>query len=81
MEGKDHSELVQDQKVAEDILKNLKNFKSQSELRRTALNIFVKMCQPAQYDQLSEAFKRIDTDCSGFIDETELRRLLVDLDF
>lgn len=32
------------------ILQNLKQFKGQSELRRASLNIFVKMCQPKEYD-------------------------------
>lgn len=76
MEGKQHSEMSQDPAITQQILKNLKAFKGQSELRRAALNIFVKMCRPKEYDQIAEAFRNFDKDCSGTIEVDELRKIL-----
>jgi Ca2+-binding EF-hand superfamily protein len=39
------------------------------------------MCQPKEYDQIANAFKQIDNDCSGFIDVAELRKVLVEANF
>lgn len=50
MQAKDPAELNQDPQLQERIIANLKEFKGQSELRRASLNIFVKMCQPKEYD-------------------------------
>ena len=53
MEGADGNKLAQDPEQQQKILQSLKQFKGQSELRRAALNIFVKMCQPKEYDEIA----------------------------
>jgi calcium-dependent protein kinase len=50
-------------------------------LRRAALNIFVKMCQPKEYDYIAEAFRNFDKDCSGTIEVEELRKILKEANF
>ena len=81
MEAKDPSDLNQDPELQLKIINNLKQFKGQSELRRASLNIFVKMCQPKEYDRISSQFKSIDKDGTGFIEVDELRKVLANANF
>lgn len=59
----------------------MKAFKGKSELRKEALNILVKMCQPKEYDQISQAFKVFDKDGDGCIEIYELISILKDANF
>jgi Ca2+-binding EF-hand superfamily protein len=48
-------------------LENLKKYKGVSHLKRAAMNILVKMASEEEVAELTQAFKRIDTDNSGYI--------------
>jgi hypothetical protein len=48
-------------------LENLKKYKGVSHLKRAAMNILVKMASEEEVAELTKAFKRIDTDNSGYI--------------
>ena len=65
------------------IFDNLKKYRGQSHLRKAAMNMLIKMIQPTELQQLRLYFEKIDTDMSGIIEVTELRRALEDknLDF
>lgn len=53
-------------------LENLKKYKGVSHLKRAAMNILVKMATEDEVAELTKAFKRIDTDNSGYISVKEL---------
>lgn len=54
------------------ILKNLKEFKSTSILKKAALSVLVKMLTAKEIKSLKLQFEKIDTDHTGFIDGEEL---------
>lgn len=55
-----------------DMLKNLKEYEGQSLLKKAALSVFVKTLTAKQIGKLKEAFEKIDTDHTGYIDAEEL---------
>lgn len=55
------------------VLQKLKQFKGSSTLKRAALNLFVKMLNPSDVENLRKQFQMIDTDNSGFIEASELQ--------
>ena len=54
------------------IFKNIIKFKSISELRRKALNIFVKTLSAKEIHEIRKEFEKIDIDNSGTIEASEL---------
>lgn len=54
------------------LLHNLKEYKSESMLKKAALSILVKTLTAKQIKHLKEAFLKIDTDHTGYIDASEL---------
>ena len=67
--------------VSASIINNLKSFHGQSQLRKAALNIFVKTQHPKAYEDIRNQFTKIDTDSSGVIDVKELRQAIKESDF
>ena len=55
-----------------DLLKNLKEFKSTSVLRKTAMSVLVKLLTAKEIGSLKKQFETIDTDFTGYIDAQEL---------
>lgn len=55
-----------------DILHNLKEFKSTSTLKKTAMRVLVKMLTTKEIGKLKAQFETIDTDNTGYIDAEEL---------
>ena len=58
------------------MIENLRKYKGVSHLKRAAMNILVKMATEDEVADLTQAFKRIDTDNSGYIDIHELMRVI-----
>lgn len=63
---------IADYKPRSTILKRLSQFKGVSKLRKTALNLVVKMLKHSDIQELEREFKKIDTDQTGFISVEEL---------
>ena len=53
-------------------------FKGESILKRAALNMLIKMSHTKELKELSNEFKKIDTDGTGIIDAEELRKVFED---
>lgn len=54
------------------LLQNLKEFKSTSVLKKTALSVLVKLVTAKEIEKLKKQFEAIDTDFTGYIDAEEL---------
>jgi Ca2+-binding EF-hand superfamily protein len=54
------------------VMNQLRQFKGSSTLKRAALNLFVKMLNPVDVENLRQQFQKIDSDNSGFIEINEL---------
>lgn len=54
------------------LLNNLKEYKSESMLKKAALSVLVKTLNAKQIGKLKKAFEAIDTDYTGYIDADEL---------
>jgi len=55
-----------------DLLQNLKEFKSTSMLKKTAMSVLVKLLTAKEIGKLKKQFEAIDTDFTGYIDAEEL---------
>ena len=73
MSSNSNSQLIV---IDPEIMAKLKSFKGTSKLKKAALNVLVKMLNPKDILNLREAFQKIDTDNSGFIELSELEQAI-----
>lgn len=60
----------------QDLLKNLIQFKGSSQLKKTAMNLFVKTTNSAEFEKLREQFEKLDENNTGYVDAAELTNAL-----
>lgn len=53
--------------VSEQVVNKLVNFRAQSKIKVAALNVFLNMIDPKEYEPLIAKFKKMDTEKTGFI--------------
>mmetsp|Transcript_23545 Transcript_23545/g.20897 ORF Transcript_23545/g.20897 Transcript_23545/m.20897 type:complete len:216 (-) Transcript_23545:7-654(-) len=62
------------------VVKNIKDYKAGSLLRKKAINILVKFLTSKEIKNLKELFEKIDTDHSGYIEAEELAEAMRKVD-
>ena len=55
-----------------EIIDNLVAYKGQSKLRMAAMNVFIHMLEPKDFEPLRDRFHEMDKDKTGFLDASEL---------
>lgn len=68
----DENEIV----LSQEIVTNLKNYRGESLLKKAAMNVLVKHLNLAQIEGLKKEFEKIDIDCSGFLEVSELEQAI-----
>jgi len=61
-----------------EIIDNLVAYKGQSKLRMAAMNVFIHMLEPKDFEPLRERFHQMDKDKTGFLNASELQAALQD---
>lgn len=59
-----------------EIIDNLVSYKGQSKLRMAAMNVFIHMLEPKDFEPLRERFHQMDKDKTGFLNASELQAAL-----
>jgi len=65
----------------EEVIKNLKNYKGKSILKRAAVNTLVKHLKPSEVRGLKLEFEKFDADHSGFLEVHELEEAIKNSNF
>lgn len=63
-------------KLNDQVLSNLKNYKSVSHLKRKVMNMLIKMANTNEITVLTQYFEEIDIDGTGKIDAKELKAIM-----
>jgi len=58
------------------IINSLRRFNCNKKLKREALNVIVKACSDEEIQHLTEQFRKLDIDHTGFISAAELQESL-----
>lgn len=58
------------------VISRLKNFKGQTQFKRAAMNLLIKMTTDEEVEDLRNLFEKLDEDGSGMILSTELSKIL-----
>lgn len=58
--------------IDKNIIKNIKDFRGASLLKKVAMNVLIKLLMPQQIANLKRCFEKYDTDFSGFIEMEEV---------
>lgn len=53
------------------------SFKGQSKLRMAAMNVFIRMMEPKDFEPLRERFHQMDKDRTGYLNAIELKDALI----
>jgi calcium-dependent protein kinase len=62
--------------VSEQVVNKLVNFRAQSKIKVAALNVFLNMIDPKEYEPLIAKFKKMDTEKTGLITACQLREAI-----
>ena len=74
-------ESMEQDELDKEVVKNLKQYRGQSVLKRAAMNVLVKQLAPKQIDSLKKEFEKMDKDFSGFVEVGELEQALMAANF
>lgn len=71
----------EEEKLDAGVLKQLREYKGTSKLKKAAMNVLVKMLNPKEIEHLRGEFQKIDTDNSGMIEPKELEEAVRNANF